>query len=145
MHHGMLGAAGVLIHRAPGVNELAIHWAEFVLWCEVAIPVPRRIDEGVHRVGLPLARAAALRAGHIEPRRGGLERRLAGRLEVDVIGEGDGELLHRHADGAAGDAVNDWDRCPPVALAANQPVAQAIGNLLLTRLGAGEVGDRLAE
>ena len=141
----MLGATGVLINRAPGVNELAIHWAEFVLWREVAIPVPRRIDEGVHRVGLPLARAAALRAGHVEPRGGGLQRRLTGCLEVDIIRKGDGELLHWHADRAAGDAVNDWDRCPPVALAADQPVAQAVGDLLLARLGARQMGDRLVE
>ena len=73
MHHGMLGTAGVLIHRAPGVNELAINRAEFVLWRQVAIPVPRRINEGVHRVGLALTRAAALRAGHVEPRGGGLQ------------------------------------------------------------------------
>ena len=66
----MLGAAGVLVDWAPGVNELAIYWAEFVLRREVAIPVPRRIDEGVHRVGLALAGAAALRAGHIQPRGG---------------------------------------------------------------------------
>ena len=32
MHHGMLGTAGVLIHRAPGIDKLAINWAELVLW-----------------------------------------------------------------------------------------------------------------
>ncbi len=72
MHHGMLGTTGVLIYGAPGINELAINRAEFVCWREVAIPVPRGIDEGVHRVGLALAGAAALRAGNVEPRGGGL-------------------------------------------------------------------------
>ena len=41
MHHGMLGTTGVLIHWAPGIDELAIHWAKFILWRQVAIPVPR--------------------------------------------------------------------------------------------------------
>lgn len=141
----MLGTAGILIHWAPGINQFPINWAELVVWCEVAIPVPRGIDEGVHRVGLTLAGAAALRAGDIEPRGRRLQWRLTSRLEVDIIRKGDGELLHWHADRAAGFAVNDRDRCAPVALAADQPVAQAIGDLLLAALAALEMGDRLGE
>ena len=48
--------------------------------------VPRRVDEGVHGVGLAGGRAAADRAGGVEELRVGGQRRLAGRQELDVVG-----------------------------------------------------------
>ena len=54
------------------------------------------------------------------------ERRLARRQELDVVWELDGELVLGHGHDAAGVAVDDRDRRAPVALARDQPVAQAV-------------------
>ncbi len=49
--------------------------------------------------------------------------------ELDVVGQLDRQLGLRHRHDAAGVAVDDRDRRAPVALARDQPVAQAVGDL----------------
>ena len=58
----VLDPTGVLIDRHPVVGELGVEWLRVVVCGGVAQEVPRRIDEGVHRVGLAAGVTAALRA-----------------------------------------------------------------------------------
>ena len=88
--------------------------------------VPGRVDEGVHRVGLAHGRAAAAWAPRFEEALVALERRLAGRQELDVLGQKDGQVGLGDPDDAVGGAVDDGDRAPPVALPADQPVPQPV-------------------
>ncbi len=83
------------------------------------------IDEGVERVGLARRAAAAARAVDMLPGRMAVER-VAGRVEVDVLGQHDRQLVARHRHRAAVRAMDDRDRRAPVALARDAPVAQAI-------------------
>ena len=94
---------------------------------EVAEEVPRRVDEGVHRVDVARrVLAAAARADDVVlERRVQVERR-ARDGEVEVVGKPDGELVARDGDLATGRAMHDRDRCTPRALARDQPVAQAV-------------------
>src|SRR6516164_705041 len=50
--------------------------------------------------------------------------RIAGPVEVDVLGQGHRQIGFRYRYDPAGIAVNDRDRAAPVALARNAPVAQ---------------------
>ena len=93
---------------------------------EVAEPVPARVDEGVHRVGLAPGRAAALGAGGVDERRVGLERVLAAAGVVDRVGQPHRQLVERDRHDAVRVAVDDRDRRAPVALAADQPVAEPV-------------------
>ena len=67
-----------------------------------------------------------------------VERRLAGRRELDVVGQKDRERRLRQGDDAVGVAVDDGDRTTPVALPADQPVAQAVLDVGLTGVPADE-------
>ena len=60
--------------------------------------VPRRVDEGVHGVGLALGRAPADGARRMTERRVPRQGRLAGGEELDVVGSEDGQLVLGNAD-----------------------------------------------
>ena len=93
---------------------------------EVAEEVPGRVDEGVHGVGLATRRAPALRALRVDPVGDRSQRALPlGRVVLD-LGQLDRELLVGDRDHAVALAVDDRDRAAPVALAREQPVAEAV-------------------
>mmetsp|Transcript_14221 Transcript_14221/g.38965 ORF Transcript_14221/g.38965 Transcript_14221/m.38965 type:complete len:879 (+) Transcript_14221:447-3083(+) len=150
MQDGVLDAADVLVHAAPAGDGLvgshpvlragADHRV-VVGRVAVAHEVPGRIDEGVHRVRLALGRLAALRAAHVQEA-GMLVQRVAAAVGDQVLGQRDGQILLGHGHDAAVIAVDDRDGRAPVALAADAPVAQAPGGLLLAQaLGRQQFGD----
>ena len=73
--------------------------------------------------------------------------RVARLVELDVVRKHDRQLIARNRNGAASIAVDDRDRRPPIALARNAPVAEAVldGALAPTgRFGSPDsLGDRL--
>src|SRR3546814_5613854 len=66
-----------------------------------------------------------LRTGRVLPGRM-VRQGIAGAVEADILGQGDGQLRHRHRLRAAGGAVDDGDRTAPIALTRDTPVAQAV-------------------
>ena len=120
---GVLDAADVLVDRHPAVRARRIERRGVVVRIGVAQVVPARARERVHRVRLATRLATALGAGAFRETlvRG---QRLAGG-QVDVLGQADGQVLFGNRHNAAGRAVNGGNRVAPVALARDQPVAQA--------------------
>ncbi len=133
MHRGVLDAAGVLGDGQPLADALVgvVEGAVGVVGAEVAVLVPGRVDEGVHGVGLALGVLAADGALRLPEALAALERRFAGGDEVGVLRQDNGQVFLGDRDGAVVGAVDDRDRRAPVALAADQPVAQAVGDRLL--------------
>ena len=86
--------------------------------------IPRGIDESIERIGLAGRGVAALRAGHMLPRRMA-QQRIARGLEIDILGQNNRQVLLRHRHHTADLAVDERDRRAPIALARNAPVAQA--------------------
>ena len=88
VQHGVLGPADVHVHRQPAIRVCARERLLRVVRVEIARPVPRRIDERVHRLGLPARRAATDGTFGVHPRGHLRQRRLphAGEhlLDVDV-------------------------------------------------------------
>jgi len=70
----VLDAADVLIDGHPALQGSAVPGRLVVARVAVAQEIPRRVDEGVHRVGLPARRSAALRARRPHPVLGSGER-----------------------------------------------------------------------
>ncbi len=136
MQDRVLDAADVLVDRQPAIDGGA-GGRRFRVRVGEAGEIPRRIDEGVHRVGLAQARLAAERAGDVLPRRVAVER-VAGLVDGDVIGKADGQVAFRNRHDAMVRAMDDGDRAAPVALARNAPVAQAIVHLARRLRAAGE-------
>src|SRR2546425_6984720 len=126
MQDGVLDAADVLVDRHPVVRSAPFDHATLIAWRAVAEKIPGRLNEGVHGVGLaPRATAAAGASGADEGRMAG-QRRTSLTADLDVARQHNREiflLLRYHA---AGLAVEDGDRRPPVALAADAPVTQTI-------------------
>ena len=54
------------------------------------------------------------------------QQRIARRLEIDILGQDHRQLLLGYRHHAADLAVDERDRCAPIALARNAPVAQAV-------------------
>jgi hypothetical protein len=120
----VLDAPDVLIHRHPVGNTLVHHGAP-IIRTGVAQVVPGRIHERVHGVGFAPRRAAARWAADLHERRGP-GKWVAAAIGHQVFGQKDRQVLVRHWDIAALATVDERDRSPPVALARDTPVAQAI-------------------
>ena len=109
-------------------RQLAAERPLVVVRVDVAHLVPRRAHERVHRVGLAPRRLAADRAGRVQEALVIRQRRFAGRAELGVFRQQHRQVLLGHRHDAVGLAVDDRDRRAPVALARDQPVAQAVGD-----------------
>ena len=119
----VLDAADVVVDGHPAVHRLLGEGGLVVVGVDVAQVVPAGAREGVHGVGDALGRLAALGAGGLVEL-GALGERLAG-AEVEVVRQAHRELILGHGHVAAAVAVNHGDGVAPVALAADEPVAQA--------------------
>ena len=125
----VLDPADVLVDRHPLPQGRRVPRRLVVVRVAEAQEVPGRVDEGVHRVGLAAGRAAAGRA---------VGRRHAsaaasgdwpwGRV-LDVVGRSTGSSSSGTGTMPQRVAVDDRDRAAPEALAADQPVAQAVVDL----------------
>ena len=122
----MLDAADVLVDRHPLAQNRWVPCRLGVRGIAVAQEVPGRINEGVHRVGLALGWAATVRAFGIDPVGRSGERRLALRRVVLDHRQQHRKLIVRNRHDSALRAAHDRDWAAPVALAANQPVAQPV-------------------
>ena len=125
----MLDPADILVDRHPIIDRLAFEGDRRAGRAE-AQKVPRRIEEGVQRVGLTLGRTAASGAANVFPRRMVVER-VARHVEADILRQDYRQVLLRHRDDPAGAAMDDRDRTAPIALARDPPVAQPIGDHVL--------------
>ncbi len=122
---GVLYAADVLVDGRPVVHLVLREGLQVVLRVGVAQVVPRRADERVHRVRLARRVGTAFRALAVHEVLARGERREAALIERDVVRQQHGQVFLRHEHLAAMRAVDDRDRCAPVALARDEPVAQA--------------------
>ena len=98
---GVLDAADVEVDGQPELGGLGPEGQRRLARRAIPEEVPRRIDEGVHRVRLPAGRAVALRAGRLDEALQPLERRALLAGELDVEGQLDGQVGVGDADDAA--------------------------------------------
>ena len=103
--------------------------------------VPRRIHEGVHRVGLTPRFAAAAGAHRRQKLLVSRQWRLACRQKICYFGQQYGQLAFGNGLDAALVAMDYWYRTTPESLAGNAPVSQAIvGDALADAFGFQPVG-----
>ncbi len=127
----MLHAAVVPVDRHPVLQRLFAGQRIGVVRVGIAQKIPRRTGPLGHRVRLAPGRAAAARAGRVDPLRHVGQGRLAvvgQRVGTDVR-QPQRELVFRHRDIAAFRAADDGDRLAPVPLAREDPVAQLVVDL----------------
>ena len=139
---GVLDTANVLVDGHEAVRLVLGKGQLAVVRVGVAQVVPRAAREGVHGVGLAMRGLAAHRAGALVELLGILERFARG--DIDVHGQDDRQVLFGNGYQAALVAIDHRDGIAPVALAADEPVAQAEVHDPLTQAALGEpVDDRL--
>ena len=129
----MLDAADVLVDGQPVVRLLAVEGSLVVLRVGIAHVVPAGAGEGVHGVGLATGRRTALRAGALHELLVGSQGLACS--QVDVFRQADGQVLFGNGHDAAFGAVDRGDGVAPIALAADQPIAQAEFHLATTAAG----------
>ena len=110
-------AATRIRETGSSVAQLALEGRAVVVRVAVAQEVPRRVDEGVHGLGLAPSLATTRGALHAHPLLVGLQRRLPLRQVVLDLRQDDRQLSLRHRDGPTTPAMDDRDRTAPVALA----------------------------
>ena len=136
---GVLDATDVVVHRHPAVHGLLGEGSLIVVRIGIAHVVPAGAREGVHGVGDALCGLAALGAGGLVEGRI-LGKRLPG-AEVKVVRQRNGQLVIGHGHVTAAVAVDHRNGVAPVALAGDEPVAQAELDLLATEAALGEPAD----
>ncbi len=138
VQNGVLNAADIVIDGHPTVCRLTGEGQLGVVRIGIAQVIPARAGKGVHGIGLALSRATADRAGGLVEV-ATLGERLA-RGEVQVLGQRHRQLVLGHGHDAAVLAVDGRDGVAPVALAADQPVTQAVLHGAASGSGGLEVG-----
>ena len=134
--------ADVLVDRHVVTGGRDVDRAGLLVRVAKAQEVPRRVHEGVHRVGLAERRATADGAGRLQEPLVEAERRLACGPELDVLGQKDRQLVCWDGHDPVIRAVDDRDGAAPVALATYQPVPQPVVDLARTDASALEELDR---
>ena len=124
MQDGVLDAADILVHRHPVVGACLVH-RRIGMRIGEAQEVPGGIRERVQRIGVPNCRALARWASRGLPGDIGIKR-IALDVEVDDLGQLDGQLVHGHRHHATLGAMDHGNGTAPGALARYQPVAQAV-------------------
>ena len=147
VHHRVLRAADVQVDRQPVIDLVAGGKLAVVVRIGEAQEVPGGAGGAAHGIRLTARGAAAAGAGGVDELGDQRQRRLAGagRLVVVDVGQQNGQLLFRDGQLAAGRAVNDRDRRAPVALAADEPVAQPVADPADAFAGLLEPGDELVD
>ena len=138
VQNGVLDATDVVIDGHPTVGCLAGERQLGVARVGIAQVIPAGAGEGVHGIGLALRRAAADRAGGLVEVLA-LGEGLAG-AQVQVLGQRHRQLILGHGHNAAVLAVDGWDGVAPIALTADEPVAQAELDLATAAAHGLEVG-----
>ena len=151
---GVLHAPDVEIDGKPRPRLFRVERRGIVLRVEIAVEVPGRVHEGVHRVGLPTGAGAALGARRLQPLPALLENRTPLAGDPDVRRQLDGQILLGDRRDSAVGAMDHRDRRAPVTLPGHSPVVEPPGRppapealaLGVTghrqdRLGAGEAAE----
>ena len=128
VQHRVRDAADVLVHRHPVFVVRRDHLVVIVrrgVGGGVAHVIPRRIDEGIHRVGFAFGGFGALGTSAVDETLVCLER-TSGAVGDQVLWQYDRQILLGNGHVTAIGAVDDGDRCAPVALTGNAPIAQAV-------------------
>ncbi len=133
VQHRVLVAADVARDRQPLLRALEVERPVRQLAARVAQEIPRRVEEGVGHIRLAPPLFAAGRAGDEVPLGMAGQRRDARVIGTEVV---DGRQHHRqvrfgHRHRAAVVAVDDRDRRPPIPLARDAPIVEAILHRLL--------------
>ena len=129
MQHGVFGAADIQIHRHPVTLQLRIHQAARIVGIDEAQVVPARARPLRHGVGLAARRPSAGRIGRVQPVRGLGQRPLRRTAGPEVLQVRERQRQFGFRKGTR-NAVHEHDRkrFAPVTLAAEQPVAQTVGD-----------------
>ena len=138
VQNSVLDAADVVIDGHPTVCRLAGEGQLGVVRVGIAQVIPAGAGEGVHGIGLALGRATADRAGGLVELLA-LGEGLAG-AQVQVLGQRHRQLILGHGHDTAVLAVDGRDGVAPIALAADEPVAQTELDLATTAAHGLEVG-----
>src|SRR5579875_297867 len=128
MLNRVLWSTDILIDGQPAFHRLLAPCLLLIMGVGIAQEVPGRTQEGVQCICLARRRPTANRAGRIDEVRLVAQRRLTGRLERDVFRQDHRQLILRYRHCPMRWTIYDGDGRTPISLAADQPVAQAIGN-----------------
>ena len=99
---GVFDAADVLVDVHPVIALLRIPGLFIVAGVGITQEVPRRADEGIHRIRFPFGRAAAFRAGAVDKAVARRQGRYGTGCEFDVFRQLDRQLVFRDELFAAG-------------------------------------------
>ena len=128
MQNRVFNSTDVLINREPVFDRFRAERGVVVVVIAVAVKVPRRVNERVHRIGFAPGRLAALWTVDVDEGRGARERAFPLSGQLRVFGQNHGQVLIRHRDHAAGGAMNHRNRRSPIALARDSPILNAERN-----------------
>ena len=139
VQNGMLNAANVLVHGHPVVSTLGHHLVG-IGRVAIAHKVPRRIDKRVHGVGLAAPRFAAHRTHHASMKAFVFVKRIARPIGNAIKRQNHWQIFFGHGHSAVFIAMDDGNRCAPVALTADAPVTQTPSGFLLAQAFGKQVG-----
>ena len=129
MQNRVRDSADVLVNRKPVTHFLLIERRGAIVRICVAIEIPGRINERIHRIRLAPRRTAAFRTRGVHKFRRTSQRRLSLPRKRNVFRQTHWQLIVRHRHDPIFFAVNDRNRRAPIALPRNAPIFQPVSRL----------------
>src|SRR5690349_20437973 len=123
----MLHAANILIDREPARDLFRGEGPALVARVAVAIKIPGRIDERIHRVALASPLPATLWAPRMDEGFDLFERRSTRARDLYIERQQHRQIFLGHRHDAARLAVNHRNRSAPIALPRDAPIFNSIG------------------
>ena len=148
MQNRMLNPTDVLVHAAttgrmrsithPIVRAIRHHLLG-IRRIAVAHEIPRRIHKRIHRVRLTSRSLATHRTRHTMVKADVLVERITRTIRNTVLRQNDRQIFFRHRHRTMLIAMDDGNRCAPITLTRNTPVAQTPSSFLFAQTSRSQI------
>ena len=130
---GVFYSADVLIDRKPVVDLLPAEGSGRVVSIRVAVEIPGGVDKRVHGIGLAPRGSSTAGTGRIHKSGNPAQRRTVLLGNLDLLRKQDRKLVVGHGHDAVFRAIKNGNGRAPIALTADAPILQTIGNRWLPK------------
>src|SRR3989344_4826422 len=130
MHDRVFGTTDVIIYRQPEIDFSSSESFLVIMRIGKTQEIPAGTGKAIHGVGFTLSLAATFWTFNVHKLRHVSQwpTTITSRFELFEFGQLNRQLIFRHGHYTTFLAVDNWDWCAPITLAADQPITDFVVN-----------------